>query len=313
MKKTLIVLLIIIFFSCSDRTSPEPDGNGNDIIEISGSISGVLEYGKGTYKAINTVYVDSDSFLVIEAGVKIIFADSAYMIVNGNLKCQGTKERPVVFTSISKKWKGLKIINAPDTSIIEFCKIENVHLSDTDSLNYGAVGIYSSNITIKNTIFEKNYAFYGGGIYAESSSISIYNSLFITNTSVVYGGAILLANSNSKVINNTFYDNLSHNYGGAIAIFQSENSDIQNNIFYKNRANDGYAGIYIDNIPSENYLEQYNFFENDTNNPNFVSESDCHLSAGSPCIDAGNPGSIYNDSNGSRNDQGAYGGPGGNW
>lgn len=33
----------------------------------------------------------------------------------------------------------------------------------------------------------------------------------------------------------------------------------------------------------------------------------------SPCKDAGNPDSLFNDYNGSRNDQGAYGGPKGNW
>ena len=33
----------------------------------------------------------------------------------------------------------------------------------------------------------------------------------------------------------------------------------------------------------------------------------------SPCRDAGNPDPVFNDYNGSRNDQGAYGGPLGDW
>ncbi|MCX6842725.1 MAG: FG-GAP-like repeat-containing protein [candidate division WOR-3 bacterium] len=37
---------------------------------------------------------------------------------------------------------------------------------------------------------------------------------------------------------------------------------------------------------------------------------DFHLQAGSPCIDAGNPAPQYNDPDGTRNDMGAYGGPG---
>ena len=37
---------------------------------------------------------------------------------------------------------------------------------------------------------------------------------------------------------------------------------------------------------------------------------DFHLQAGSPCIDAGNPDPQYNDPDGTRNDMGAYGGPG---
>jgi len=37
---------------------------------------------------------------------------------------------------------------------------------------------------------------------------------------------------------------------------------------------------------------------------------DFHLSPGSPCIDSGNPAPQYNDPDGSRNDMGAFGGPG---
>ncbi|MBD3236214.1 MAG: hypothetical protein GF330_05900 [Candidatus Eisenbacteria bacterium] len=37
---------------------------------------------------------------------------------------------------------------------------------------------------------------------------------------------------------------------------------------------------------------------------------DYHLGEGSPCIDAGNPDPAYNDPDGTRNDMGAYGGPG---
>jgi hypothetical protein len=47
--------------------------------------------------------------------------------------------------------------------------------------------------------------------------------------------------------------------------------------------------------------------------PLFLGNSDFHLQPGSPCIDAGNPDPQYNDNDGSRNDMGAYGGPGGDW
>ncbi len=47
--------------------------------------------------------------------------------------------------------------------------------------------------------------------------------------------------------------------------------------------------------------------------PLFISEDDLHLFELSPCINSGNPSPEFNDPDGSRNDQGAYGGPGGDW
>lgn len=42
--------------------------------------------------------------------------------------------------------------------------------------------------------------------------------------------------------------------------------------------------------------------------PLFVDEANFQLQAGSPCIDAGDPNPVYNDSDGTRNDMGIYGG-----
>ena len=47
--------------------------------------------------------------------------------------------------------------------------------------------------------------------------------------------------------------------------------------------------------------------------PLFVGNGSYHLQEGSPCINTGNPGVQYYDTDGSRNDMGAYGGPGGDW
>jgi len=47
--------------------------------------------------------------------------------------------------------------------------------------------------------------------------------------------------------------------------------------------------------------------------PLFYTDFDLRLYYLSPCKDAGNPDTVYNDYNGTRNDQGAYGGPLGNW
>ena len=49
---------------------------------------------------------------------------------------------------------------------------------------------------------------------------------------------------------------------------------------------------------------------NITGDPQFVDNIDLLLSPTSPGIDAGHPNELYLDADGTRNDIGAYGGPG---
>jgi hypothetical protein len=59
---------------------------------------------------------------------------------------------------------------------------------------------------------------------------------------------------------------------------------------------------------------------NDDSDPGFTSwtnnstdDDDFALVSASALVNAGNPSSTYNDTDGTRNDMGAYGGPGGAW
>jgi serine protease len=62
----------------------------------------------------------------------------------------------------------------------------------------------------------------------------------------------------------------------------------------------------------ENYRQATPGVGSDSLDPLYADSAgrDFHLQAGSPCIDAGNPAPQYNDPDGTRNDMGAYGGPG---
>jgi len=115
------------------------------------------------------------------------------------------------------------------------------------------------------------------------------------------------------VINNTFFNNQSVNFGGGLVVAEQVSSNIQNNIFFENVGSAGDPRIAILSGGADNYIEQFNFLAQGDMDPLFRSREDLHLSLGSPAIDMGNPAPEFNDWDGSRNDQGAYGGPGGNW
>jgi len=184
-------------------------------------------------------------------------------------------------------------------------------------------------------------------IKISKSSTLIKNNYFYTTVDNYGNGCgVLLDNAdNSKVFNNIFKgqinttiakDQIDQHTG--ISIVNSQNVDIINNTFdTKNRAIDesGSTANIINNIVVNNSdygislldgsTMDYNAFWNNKinyngNNPGshniignvmFVdtSKDNYRLLKNSPCVNAGNPDSKYNDKDGSRNDIGAYGGP----
>ena len=312
-----IVLLVFIAFSvmlsgCSKNEFPiEPTPEQYTI--IGGHLNTILTATGSPYRVINTLVVDSSSILAIEVGVRIYFEDSTQLIVRGKLSCIGNSTNQILFTSKNASWKGIQITGTPIQSVIQFAVIENVDLTiKYDTIRNGAVEVTNANVVIQNSIFRNNKSNNGGGLYLDQSNSIITNNVFINNHAVGFGGALLSSSSSNKIVNNTFYNNNSNNYAGGLILVSPVIDSVQNNIFYANTNVSGDPRISYYQTDSSHYVAKYNFLQAG-NNPYFVSATDFHLSTSSPCINAGNPDSEYNDVDGTRNDQGAYGGPLGSW
>ncbi len=178
----------------------------------------------------------------------------------------------------------------------------------------GAVGLYNTNAIISKNTFEKNTSYrQGGAIRIVESVFHINNNIFAKDTAR-YGGAVSIYSpsqsvTESNIINNTFINNYSSSSGGGIYI-DSTQVNVLNSIFWGNSPNqvDTCRGGSI-NIKYSDVQGGATGTGNIDADPLF-SDTLYHLSAGSPCIDSGNPDPLYNDPDGSRNDMGAYGGPG---
>ncbi len=313
----IIIISLIFFYGCADRdlfTGPNIDpGLGGSYTKISGSVSGILRKSDSPFLISENLIVEANEMLKIEQGIIMYFKDGVLFSIAGKIEAIGTKEFPILFTAFLNDWEGIQIDSPSGESKFKFCIVEKVFLDHDNPVKDGAVKIKNASVQISNCVFKNNYTQFGGALAIESANVVITNNIFYKNESVVYGGAILSEASSNRIINNTFYKNYCLNYGGAIVLIDPVSEEIQNNILYDNRSYLGDPRIEIVSGDSANVIAQYNFLAFGEMDPLFVSTSNFHLTENSPCKNAGNPEPEYNNSDGTRNDQGAYGGPNGDW
>jgi len=113
----------------------------------------------------------------------------------------------------------------------------------------GAIAIFGSDFTMRNSTIENNQSsLVGGGIaITGSTEVTIANSTFSNNNASQFGGGIHLFES--KVIdisNSLFSNNSAENSGGGISIRDSA-TDISDTTFSNNSANNNGGAIHVEN------------------------------------------------------------------
>jgi len=175
-------------------------------------------------------------------------------------------------------------------------------------------GLYcsdNSNPTISNNTVNSCFASNGGGLYCRSYNDSITRNIITDNWATSNGGGIYLRSSNPAMLNNTFSGNSANSYGGGIYCYSSS-PVVMNTILWADFAPEG-PEIHpaSGSAPVVTYSDVDGFWPGPGNidcEPEFVNpgQGNYHLQMTSCCIDAGNPDSLYNDPDGTRNDIGAF-------
>lgn len=202
--------------------------------------------------------------------------------------------------------------------------IINCMISDNTSSGPGADGggiscTSGSYPTITNcTISGNSSDEQGGGIYIDNASAIITNSIIFLNSALEGGGIFLHSSSHEAIIANSAIIQNSANEGGGISMRYSTGEKIINCILWENLAPSDPQIYVYSGPPDVTYSDVQGGWTGTGNidaDPLFIGPGDFHLSADSPCVDAGNPDQEYSDicfppSIGTeRNDMGAYGGP----
>lgn len=195
-------------------------------------------------------------------------------------------------------------------------------------------GIYideSSTIVFEQVDVLDNDATDGGGIMLDGGSTIATNLLVAWNTASDEGGNVLLADSVASITNATVAMGTAGT-GAGLYLAGSSTLRLINSIVSANSPegimadSSGYLIAEYNNVHGSviNYAGVPDLTGTDGNmnkDPRFVTvtgnddwtDDDFHLSSVSPCIDAGSPDASMVDVDGSTNDMGAYGGPGGSW
>ncbi|MCD4776746.1 MAG: T9SS type A sorting domain-containing protein [Candidatus Aegiribacteria sp.] len=188
-------------------------------------------------------------------------------------------------------------------------------ISGNDAFDGGGISIRHSEPTIIGNIIVRNTADYGAGIYQLSGLFEhLENNTIANNAASVRGGGLLCKDGSISIVNSILWGNIAPT-GSQILM---DNADV--------------SVEYCDVEYGEDSV--YNFASSTLNwgpgnidiDPEFETGpfGDYHLPWGTPCVDAGNPASEYNDPEDPfnpgyalwpamgliRNDMGAFGGGG---
>lgn len=183
--------------------------------------------------------------------------------------------------------------------------------------NSGGGGIYckESSPSILQCTIRKNS---GSGINLKESSPIIVSSLIAENTAYNGGAIFAYRDSHPQVSNCTIADNSASFYGGGVYCYENSTAELTNSILWANTALYGneialpLAGRYRSsttirycNIQASDghlYVQKdckLNWGPgNISRNPYFFSADDYHLRRYSPCIDAGDPSTASEPSDG---------------
>lgn len=276
--------------------------------EIQGSVSGKLIKNNSPYLVTKDLIVEIGDTLVIEPGVKLYFNERSKLIVKGYLKSEGTRNQRIYFTAYRSSWNGILFSSSNNNSIIKFCLIDKITPIDGSNSQQSGIIFINSSCSITNTYLSNNKIDKSNLVLLLNSNVRIINNIITNNQ--IQKNLIHSEHSNFRLINNVLFNNKSNNNESTILIKQSIFNEVQNNIFYRNKSD---KEINIIESDPQKVILDFNFIGDTSNDPQFWNYETFRLYYLSPCIDAGNPAPEFNDVNGSRNDQGAYGGPGGNW
>ncbi|MCB9367349.1 MAG: right-handed parallel beta-helix repeat-containing protein [Calditrichaeota bacterium] len=255
-------------------------------------VGGIIFFDRGDDPSViqHMVVRDFDEVLVNKSGVRFENVEFINGFQGGVEVETGTTnlEDAVMIQSCSFTNVGTQAIEVLASS----AKVSNSWINGSRGRGLTLEGVHDG-VEIMNTIIEA----------CSTSGVSLTDfcdPLMVNNTIVGsgYHGVHMQNNCNPEMLNNIITG------CGRYGVYAQFSSFPQLNY------NDVYNNGLRDVVPANYSPATLDVGESISANPQFAG-SDYRLAPGSPCINAGHPDAQYNDADQTRNDMGAWGGPGG--
>tara|TARA_B110000967_G_C18862919_1_gene551046 strand:- start:297 stop:1991 length:1695 start_codon:yes stop_codon:yes gene_type:complete len=209
-------------FISTDNTLTNVTLNSNEVINISGNVSGNWT-NTNTYIVNGNTTIPKGQTLNIEQGTEIKFSGYYSLIVNGTINAIGNENNYIKFTSnntspTNKDWNQIQINPSSNLSKLKYCIIE--YGKEDNSNDDGIVNV-GGELDIENCIVRDSEAI-GISVKGNTLGINILNNE-ISNCSV----GILIGNDTSAMIDGNKVSNI--NEIGIVIHLNSHTTTVSNN------------------------------------------------------------------------------------
>jgi hypothetical protein len=128
---------------------------------LTGELKGL--YHKDNYTITGNIYVNPGDTLVFEEGSRLQFEPFTGIIVRGTFIAEGTKNKPIVFTSTKDQWPmsgSVTTLSSFDWNGIKVADSNSVLRLSYSMLSYGTMGIdikyTASDVVLHDIVFHRN-------------------------------------------------------------------------------------------------------------------------------------------------------------
>jgi hypothetical protein len=190
--------------------------------------------------------------------------------------------------------------------------LEQGIVGDNDASDGGGMAVSDATLTSNNSVWACNSASTdGGGVFLEgAATVALENTVLFGNSSSTSGSArgadVWGSSSSSFTLLNSIVEN---NIATALLYGTGSATLTYNDVYNGSGSGSSYGGSWAAGAGSISVGSNFVGAACDGNPWN----DDWSLTGASTAIDGGDPAAAYMDVDGSANDMGAYGGPGGDW